>query len=205
MELRVVGSGVGRTGTMSLKAALELLLGGACYHMLEVFGHEDHPPQWTRAFTGGAVDWEGLLAGYVATVDWPACAAWKDLAAANPDAIILHSERPAEDWFRSANDTIFEGFKPGGHFASEDAGPGAEMVRTMFRETFTPDFLDHDAAVAAFEAWNADVKATADPGRLLVWNTGDGWEPICAALDLPVPDVPFPHSNSTEEFRARRL
>ena len=200
MSLRVVGSGLGRTGTMSLKQALEQLLGAPCYHMAEVFGHDDHPPQWTRAMRGEDVDFDALLDGYVAAVDWPAAACWKELAAENPDALILHSERPAEAWYKSASDTIFIPLTGGGR---EGDFPDAwtEMVHTMMGERFTPDFLDRDAAIAACEAWNADVRATADPDRLLVWRTGDGWEPICEALGLPVPDEPFPHKNTTAEFR----
>jgi hypothetical protein len=200
MSLRVVGSGLGRTGTKSLKEALEVLLGGPCYHMMEVFGHPDHPRQWHAAMQGAAVDWDALLEGYRAAVDWPAAACWKELAAANPDAIILHSERPAEDWFRSATSTIFVGL--GGDERRDDFPEDwLDMAEAMMTERFTPDFRDRDAAVAAYEAWNADVRATADPDRLVIWRTGDGWAPICEALGLPVPDQPFPHTNTTAEFR----
>lgn len=200
MSLRVVGSGLGRTGTKSLKEALEVLLGAPCYHMMEVFGHPDHPEQWLAAVRGEPVDWDALLDGYRAAVDWPAAACWKELAAANPDAIILHSERPAEDWFRSATSTIFVALGGDGR---RDDFPAAwfDMAEAMMSERFTPDFRDHDAAVAAYEAWNADVRATADPDRLVVWRTGDGWAPLCKALGLPIPDQPFPHTNTTAEFR----
>jgi hypothetical protein len=204
MGLRVVGSGLGRTGTMSLKAALEVLLGAPCYHMIECFQRPDHPSRWRDAIHGGPVEWDELLGDYVATVDWPAAACWKELAEAFPDALILHSERPADEWFRSADATIFEGFK-----APRDDRPAPgendwwDMAIAMLHERFTPDFLDRDAAIAAVEAWNADVRATAPADRLLVWRTGDGWEPICDALGLPVPDQPFPHTNTTEEFRER--
>lgn len=203
MTLRVVGSGLGRTGTTSLKAALETLLGGRCYHMMEVFGAPDHPARWLDAAQGRPVDWSALFVDHVAAVDWPASAFWRELAEAYPDALVLHSERPAEDWFRSADRTIFERFKDDGPYGDDDprAGTWHEMVMAVFRERFTPDFLDRDAAIAAYEAWNAGVRATAPADRFLVWETGDGWEPICAALDLPVPDQPFPHANTTEDFR----
>lgn len=199
MPLRVVGSGLGRTGTTSLKAALERLLGGACYHMIECFGRPDDPPVWTRAFAGEPIDWDGFLADYVAAVDWPAAACWKDLAHAFPDALVLHSERPASDWFRSADNTIFTTFKGEREVAADDAW--FQMAHDMFASRFTPDFLDRAAAIDAYEAWNADVRTSAPPDRLLIWRTGDGWEPICQALDLPVPDEPFPHANTTEDFR----
>lgn len=201
MTLRVVGSGLGRTGTKSLKEALELLLGEPCYHMMECFPRPDHPARWTAAMRGEEVDWDDLLDGFAAAVDWPAAACWKELAAAYPNALILHSERPAEAWFRSADRTIFEPFKkPRSEWPEPGTDDWWEMAVAMFEE-FTPDFLDHDPAVAAVDAWNADVRASAPADRLLIWQTGDGWDPICDALGLPVPDAAFPHTNTTEEFR----
>ncbi len=201
MTLRVVGSGLGRTGTTSLKAALEILLGGPSYHMVECFTHPDHPAQWHAAILGESVDWDRLLDGYRAAVDWPAAACWKELAEHFPDALVLHSERPAAEWFRSADATIFEGFKQPTPAGDDRDGPWADMALAMLTERFTPDFLDRDAAMAAFNAWNADVRETAPPERLLVWCPGDGWGPICDALGLDVPDQPFPHANTTAEFR----
>lgn len=202
MGLRVVGSGLGRTGTKSLKEALELLLGAPCYHMLECFQRPDDPARWQAAMQGEAVDWDAMLADFAATVDWPAAACWKELAAAYPDALILHSERPADEWFRSADRTILEGFKkPREEWDEPGTNAWWDMAVTMLEGRFTPDFLDRDAAMAAVDAWNADVRATAPADRLLIWRTGDGWEPICEALGLPVPEAPFPHTNTTEEFR----
>lgn len=203
MALQVVGSGLGRTGTKSLKEALELLLGAPCYHMVECFERPGDPPRWSAAMRGEDVDWQELYDGYAATVDWPSAACWKELAAAFPDALILHSERPADEWFGSADRTILEGFKkPRAEWDPPGKNPWWDMAITMLEDRFTPDFLDRDAAIAAVEAWNADVRATAPPERLLIWRTGDGWEPICEALGLAVPDAPFPHTNTTQEFRA---
>lgn len=202
MALRVVGSGLGRTGTKSLKEALQLLLGAPCYHMFECVRRPDHPARWLAALDGQPIDWNDLFDGFAATVDWPSAACWKELADAYPEAIILHSERPAEEWFGSADRTIFEKFK-----APREEWPPAgedawwEMAVAMFERRFTPDFLDRDAAVAAVEAWNADVRATAPADRLVVWRPGDGWAPICEALGVPVPDEAFPHTNTTDQFR----
>lgn len=182
---------------MSLKLALEKLLDGPCYHMLEVFGRDDHIAAWQAAVRGELPDWDELFASYRAVVDWPAAPFWREISDAYPDALILLSFRDAEAWWKSCERTIFEVFK------RPDEGPWFEMVTDLFRETFTPNFLDHDEAVAAYERHNANVRATADPRRLLEWSPGDGWEPICSALDLPVPDDPFPHANTTEEFRSR--
>jgi hypothetical protein len=202
MGLRLVGAGLGRTGTASLKAALEQLLGAPCYHMLELFQHPDHVPAWRAAATGEAVDWDGVFEGYAAAVDWPAAAFWGDIAERNPDAVILLSTRASADaCWRSASETIF-------HSLGEPTPPEMAEWRAMWDEvaaaTFTADFLDETAAKAAYERHNAEVRRTADPDRLVEWQPGDGWEPICAALGVPVPDDDFPHLNTTEEWIARR-
>src|SRR5689334_7713375 len=108
MTLKVIGAGVGRTGTMSLKIALERLLGAPCYHMVEVFQRPAHFARWTAAARGEPIDWHALLDGFAAAVDWPASAFWPELAAANPDAIILLSTRDAQGWWKSASAMIFD-------------------------------------------------------------------------------------------------
>lgn len=196
MSLRVVGAGLGRTGTLSLKLALEKLLGAPCYHMMEVFGHPDHVPLWRDAALGRAPDWRKLFTGYAATVDWPACSFWSEIHAVYPDALILLSTRPADAWWKSASATIFP--------VQERIPPALrEMTEPLFRERFTPRLDDRDACIAAFERHNADVRARAPRDRLLEWTASDGWAPLCRALGVPVPSEPFPRVNTTEEFLGR--
>jgi hypothetical protein len=200
--LRIVGAGLGRTGTMSLKLALEQLLGGRCYHMIEVFGRPDDVGVWHRAVGGDLPDWPSFLADYDAAVDWPVAAFWRELAAAFPDAqVLLSTRRDADTWWKSANDTIFtvgrRGTPPAGV-----AGEHLAMVHELFAERFTPDWRDEDAAKRAYDAHNAAVRAAIPDERLVDWQPGDGWEPICATLGVDVPDAPFPHANSTEDFLA---
>ena len=107
MELEVVGAGVGRTGTHSLKLALEQLLDAPCHHMLEILGDPDQIPAWIDAIEGRPVDWSAILARYGAIVDWPGAAFWRELSHANPDALVLLSVRDPEEWYRSASNTIF--------------------------------------------------------------------------------------------------
>lgn len=198
MSLKVVGAGVGRTGTHSLKVALEQLLGDRCYHMLEVFEHPEHVPMWQQAVAGDMPDWDVLFAGYGAAVDWPAAAFWEQQAEAYPDALILLSTRDSAGWWRSCDNTIFEVFR-----TADDKMPGewTAMIKGLFRN-FAGDTLDEASAIAAYERHNDHVRTTAPSDRLLEWHPGDGWEPICRALGVAVPDEPFPHVNSTAEFRA---
>jgi hypothetical protein len=197
MTLRVVGAGLGRTGTLSLKLALERLLGASCYHMVEVFAHPEHIAAWHAAARGRMPDWEKLLTGYAAAVDWPAASFWPELAEAFPDALVLLSVRDPESWWRSASTTIF----PATSAAPHDAW--LAMVRDVFAARFTSAIDDRPASIAAFERHNAEVRATVPAGRLLEWRAADGWAPLCAALELPVPDAPFPRVNTSEEFLAR--
>jgi hypothetical protein len=169
--------------------------------MLEVMAHPEFAGSWQRAIDGEPVDWQVVMDGYVAAVDWPAAAFWRELADANPDAIVLLSTRSSADaWWKSANDTIFE-------ISRREAPPDpelaqfVEMPRAMLAKTFTPNWSDEADAKRAYEAHNANVRATVPTERLVDWQPGDGWEPICHALGTPVPDTPFPHVNTSDEFR----
>jgi hypothetical protein len=203
--LRVVGAGLGRTGTASLKVALERLLGGRCYHMMEVFEHMDHVPIWHAAIRAESVDWHQLFRGYVAAVDWPVAGVWREIAAAYPDALILLSTRAdAETWWRSARDTIMA---PVSDEENRSAPPEMQafgrMVQDMFAR-FEPRWAEAEQAMAAYDRHNAAVRREVPADRLIEWQPGDGWGPLCDALDVAVPDEPFPHTNTTEEFLARR-
>lgn len=200
MALRVVGAGLGRTGTHSLKIALEQLLGGPCYHMVEVFSRPEHVPQWHSAALGEPVDWHGLMDGFTAAVDWPASAYWRELSDANPEAIIVLSSRPSEAWWKSASSTIFPGIA---EMNKPETQQWHDMVMTMMRTRFKGDIHDKESSIAAFERHNSDVKRTAPADRLVVWQASDGWGPLCKALNVPVPDEPFPLTNTTEEFQSR--
>src|SRR4051812_26729004 len=152
--LKVVGAGLGRTGTHSLKLALEQLLGGSCYHMMEVFGRPDDVRQWQAAVDGESVDWSTFPSGYEAAVDWPAAAFWEPLADAHPDAIVLLSTRSSADaWYRSASDTIFQVMDLP---TPEDPvmRDHMAMIGDLFKD-FCADWRDEAAAKAAYEAHNA--------------------------------------------------
>ncbi|MEU2283001.1 sulfotransferase family protein [Streptomyces sp. NPDC013178] len=211
MGLRVVGAGFPRTGTTSLKAALERLLGEPCYHMREVIGRPGDAVVWRDAYAGAVPDWDKFLAGYAAAVDWPASSFWRELSAAFPDALVLLSRRDsAERWYRSMDQTVLGAARADSADGRspilgtpEQARAAAEMMRAMFGRAFDdPD--DRDNVIAAYERHLVEVRATVPEHRLLEWQPGDGWQPLCDALGLPIPDEPFPHKNTTAEMRAQR-
>lgn len=205
MSLLVVGAGMGRNGTLSLKIALEKLGLGPCYHMQEVISHPEHIPLWQAATRGEAVDWSELLGGYRSIVDWPGCSFWRDLARANPGAHILLSHRDADAWHRSVCNTIYHGMTTE---PPDDAPPFFRSFQEMARDlvierTFDGRLLDAEHAKSVYRAHNEDVRRLAPPERLIDWEVGAGWDPLCKALGVPVPDEPFPRTNTTEEFRQR--
>jgi len=205
--LRVVGAGLGRTGTGSLKLALERLLGAPCYHAYELTAnHLDHVPHWHEAVRGNEPDWGYIFGDYAATVDWPGGAFWRELSEAYPDALILLSKRESTDaWFRSADQTIFEFTRRTGPDQVAKWTPEMQdwyrMTLEMFATRFVPAPFEEQATKQAYERHNAEVRAEAPEHRLLEWQPGDGWEPLCERLGVPVPDEPFPHINPTETWR----
>ncbi|HXQ60958.1 MAG TPA: sulfotransferase [Acidimicrobiales bacterium] len=197
MELTVVGAGVGRTGTHSLKIALEQLFGAPCHHMLEILGDPGQAPAWIDAVEGRRVDWSAMLAPYQTIVDWPGCSFWRELSQENPDALVLLSVRDPEEWYRSASNTIFLSFDR----VPPELEAWMAAMRKLLGDRFSDRFDDPTAMMDAFVRHNDAVRAEVPSSRLLEWHLGDGWDPICERLGRPVPAEPFPVTNSTSEFR----
>jgi hypothetical protein len=199
MTLSVIGAGFGRTGTMSLKIALEALGLGPCYHMVEVFKNPEAPGWWYEAALDPAkADWGKIFAGYTATVDWPNATYYKELAEAYPAAKVILTERDPDDWFDSTQATIFADRGP--------PVPGAmfpKMIEKVVLELFDGRVHDREHAKAVFRAHNARVREVIPPERLLVYEVAQGWAPLCGFLGVPIPDGPMPKVNSRDEFAAR--
>lgn len=204
MPLKVVGAGFGRTGTNSLKLALEQLGFGPCHHMFEVRDNPRQLPFWQAAARGDAMDWDAVFAEYNASVDWPSARYWREIAQHFSDAKVLLSVRPAEDWFKSVHSTIYPSL-----MKRADDPPSANKDRRdmafeiVVNQTFDGRLDDKAHALAVYEAHIAEVQRTIAPERLLTFDVVEGWEPLCAFLDVPVPAEPFPRTNSTAEFQAR--
>jgi hypothetical protein len=212
--LKVIGAGFGRTGTLSIKVALEELGFAPCYHMSEVFDHPKHVPLWDAASRGETVNWRELFKGYQATVDWPSCTFYKELMKVYPDAKVLLTVRNAEKWYESAQSTIFQ-------VVSRESSPFSglllrllfphmrqtvEMMKTLIWEgTFNGNFADKHYAIETFNQHIEEAKKYVPPEQLLVYDVKEGWEPLCAFLGVEVPrDKPFPHLNDRFSFNARR-
>lgn len=194
MTLEVIGTGFGRTGTDSMRRALDILGFGPTHHMISVMEDAEQKRMWRDAAHRGYRDWEKLFAGYRACVDWPSALFWPELVKVYPDAKILLTWRTPESWWASMEKTLVPM-----HARAEDPD---SVGAAIYRDVFGGRGDDRDLAIRVYEENVRRVTETVPAGRLLVHRLGDGWEPLCAHLGVPVPDVPYPHGNTTEQFRA---
>ena len=203
--VQIIGAGMGRTSTMSLKHALEMLGFAPCHHMIEMKNVPNTAEGWHRAALGEEVDYAALLEGYQASCDWPSSAFWKPLSETFPEAKIILTERPAEKWWSSISQTIFVSLtSPRDMTVAPERRAQRDMAEEVIvRHTFGGNVTDKDHVLAVYRAHNAAVKAAFGPERLLVFDGAEGWEPLCAFLGVRVPDADYPNTNSTAEFQAR--
>ena len=205
--MQVIGAGFGRTGTLSLKCALEDLGFGPTYHMEEVIRRPSHIGRWLRYARTGEVDWDELFSGFGSGVDFPVSCVWEDLASHYPDAKVVLSVRDPQRWWASTASTIhqFRTVFPGWLLRLVPMmRQWLEMTdRLVWDGIFDGRFTDRDYAVAAFERHIDHVRATCASERLLVFDVAEGWEPLCAFLDVPVPEHPFPYLNDAKVIRRR--
>jgi len=215
-RVKVIGAGLGRTGTASLKGALEELGFGPCYHMTDVFENPGHADFWRAAWRGEPADWDGVLGSYEAAVDWPACSFYEELMQRNPDAKVLLSVRDPERWYESARQTIYElgrlstgspfsrlGFALLSRlvFGRFRTGQGPMTEEIVWQGTFGGRFEDKDHAIGVFNRHNGEVQRRVPEGRLLVYEVKQGWGPLCEFLGVEVPDKPFPRLNDAGEVQ----
>jgi hypothetical protein len=214
--MKVIGAGFGRTGTLSMKAALEQLGFGPCYHMVEVFEHPEDVAVWEAAAFGKPVDWHQIFDRYPSSVDWPACAFYEPLMQLYPDAKVLLTVRDSEKWYESVRETIYQRSRSGeglrGVFMSIAFNvvslirPALKrqirMIRKLiWEDTFDNRFEDKAWAISVYEQHNERVKQIVPADCLLVFDVKQGWEPLCAFLGVEVPkDTPFPHLNDRASF-----
>ena len=217
--LQVIGAGLGRTGTLSMKQALEDLGFNPCHHMKETF-FNPRPNQKSHfqdilQENNKEQALEALFGGYKAMVDYPGCMFYEDFMKMNPDAKVILTVRDSpEAWVKSVDATIF-----GGHGASNWfswkfhllirtmflEGPHLLVIRKIMMKTHGVDPSDPKTDLGQmYTDWVNRVKETVPAEKLLVFNVKQGWKPLCDFLGVPVPDTPFPRVNSTKEFQANK-
>ena len=197
MPLQVIGAGFGRTGTMSLKAALEQLGFGPCYHMVEGMPRGPaHWKLWEDAVAGNA-DWDAIFDGFSSGVDFPVCSSYGALAEAFPDSKVILTTRDPQKWFDSTQDTIFAP-----HWMEYlREGDLGRFVHATINDHFDDRMHDRDHLIARFHEHNEEVRARIPAERLLEFEVGQGWEPLCAFLGVPVPEGDFPFINDADATR----
>lgn len=203
--MRVIGAGFGRTGTLSLKRALEDLGFGPTYHMQEVMRRPSHIDAWHHFARSGVADWRHLFASFGSGVDYPVACVWEELAAEFPEAKVVLTVRDPQQWWTSTASTIY-GFRTAVPAWMKRAVPVAgrfvEMVdQLVWDGLFDGRFLERDHAVGVFERHLEYVQETCPRKRLLVFDVREGWEPLCEFLDVPVPSHPFPRLNDARVTR----
>jgi hypothetical protein len=195
MTIRVIGPGFGRTGTDSMREALNILGFGPCHHMFEIFAHEEQKRLWRALAQGAAPDWPRIFAGYGACLDWPSAHYWRQLVAFYPEARVVLTYRSPESWWASFEKTIL----PGIENSTDPASLGLALIKA---QVFGGRPEDRAHAIACYEANVREVVETVPKDRLLVHTLGDGWLPLCAHLGVPVPDQPYPSRNAKTAFQA---
>jgi hypothetical protein len=199
MSLEIIGAGIGRTGTLSLKMALEHLGFGPCHHMAEVFKNvQTQVPLW-QAACAGKPDWDRTFTGYRSAVDFPAAAFYKELADYYPDAKVILTVRDSTAvWVKSMMATISAALRGE---VKDEFQAWKEMATSAINDRFFGGGMDDkDRLAARYERHNEEVQRNIPARRLLVYNVTQGWQPLCAFLNVPVPAEPFPQTNSTQFF-----
>mmetsp|Transcript_11577 Transcript_11577/g.32831 ORF Transcript_11577/g.32831 Transcript_11577/m.32831 type:complete len:247 (+) Transcript_11577:230-970(+) len=209
--IQVIGAGAGRTGTASLKRALETLGFAPCYHMTEVINNS-HSSGVEKALTTDKREWLTLLRGYKAAVDFPASAAYTDLIELYPDAKVVLSVRDPTSWAKSVQETIWSPYSGQRSWVRALWRPSFALMGRAFRRRFFKGgdygaviLDDPDRLAEAFMEWNEEVKRTVPSEKLLVFQAKDGWDPLCKFLGVPEPSEPFPHVNDANEFKERMM
>jgi hypothetical protein len=205
MAIKVIGAGFGRTGTGSLRFALERLGFDKCYHMSEIMDHPEKSGDWLKARLKKQIDWDDVFDGYQATADWPGCAFYKELHEHYPDAKVVLTVRDPDEWYRSTYETIYAMTKARNKILA-CLFPATRNMKRMITKiiwdgTFHGKFEDEAFAKKVFKDHIEEVKITVPEKQLLIYEIAQGWEPLCNFLSVPVPQgEPFPVINDSKSM-----
>jgi len=196
MALKVIGTGFGRTGTDSMRKALNILGVGPTHHMRELGNSATQQEHWLRLVKGDKPDWDALFTGYHACVDWPSAHYWRELVVEYPEARVVLTNRSADSWWTSFEATILK-------YINNNDNPDSLAQLLVAEQVFEGRPADRQHAIEIYSKNIEDVISNIAPERLLVHNLGDGWEPLCNWLNLPVPNVVYPVGNTSRDFAQR--
>lgn len=214
MGLKVIGAGGPRTGTASLKTALEILGVGKCYHMEELFNDPDQVNYWIEFFETRTTDFDTLFDGYQSTADFPGCLLYKELLAQYPDAKVILNIRDPEEWYNSAINTVYAATP---QTISQKLNILKKMIlsarfrkiskvfrlvaKYLWNGHYRGEFKNKEQSIEIYTKFNEEVRQFVPPGQLLEYRISDGWEPLCSFLEVPVPNQAFPYKNKRKEFK----
>jgi len=191
--MKLIGAGLPRTGTLTQKVALEMLGFGPCYHMVNVLGDLGLVQPWAEALAGNA-DWPTIFDGFHSTVDWPAGFFYRELLEVYPDAKVLLSVRDPATWEKSMRDTVWSVYYGSSlmcHISQAAAvvdPPWQSYLDLMTgllwegRGTLADGHDQPAGMIDAMRRHTEAVKRHVPAEQLLIWDPGDGWEPLCAFL-----------------------
>lgn len=214
MSIKIIGAGLPRTGTNTLKDCLEKLGYHKTYHMKELLVHPENLHYWKTLKETGTTQWDELYNGYQATVDFPCYPWYKEHMKRYPDAKVILTTRPFDKWYTSVYSTIWQA---GPQTLPQKLGMMLKLITNprlrsvigcvklskamIFGSTFEGKFQDKVEAEKLFNKHHEDVKAYVPSDKLLIFEASEGWEPLCKFLGVPVPNEPFPHLNKKENFK----
>jgi hypothetical protein len=194
MPLKIIGTGFGRTGTDSMRKALNMLEFGPTHHMFEFDGNPYQEKLWKDLVLGAPPNWEKLFNGYNSCIDWPSAFYWRELIIAYPDAQVLLTWRSAESWWTSFENTILK------YILGPDDSDSFFSQKLVAEKVFSGRPDDRAHAISVYNNNVEEVIATVPEHRLLIFKTGDGWGPLCRHLGVDIPESDFPHSNTQVAF-----
>ena len=216
MTLKVIGAGMARTGTSSLKAALSELGFGPCYQMRELLSHPEQVIFWSQASCGKPLNWDELFQDYRATVDFPSYRYYYQLLQYYPEAKVILTVRDPQAWYESTLNTIYQVVEPqtGQKFFKRLKLPDSPRTRALERvwrlvekelwqKDFQGKFADKEYAIKVFQQHLEEVQQNVPSKQLLVYQITEGWSSLCRFLDVPVPEQTFPCLNERAKFKQR--
>jgi hypothetical protein len=214
MSIKIIGAGLPRTGTNTLKECLEKLGYMKTYHMKELLVHPENLHYWKTLKETGTTNWEELYNGYQATVDFPGYPWYKEHMKKYPEAKVILTVRPFDKWYSSIHSTIWQA---GPQTISQKIDMMSKLLfnprlrsvikcvkfakQTIFANHLQGKFEDKAFAEKVFNEHIEEVKAYVPAEKLLVYDVSEGWGPLCKFLGAPEPTEPLPHLNKKENFK----